>query len=321
MFKKKMKQIGAMAMAASMILASVQLPPLAANAAENTNLALSATATASNSEGGNEIAKINDGNMNTRWSHDQSNTSWAQLAWAESKTMKSFVINWQRNNAVNYTLQVSDDGQTWRDVYTATQAPATTTDKITLDTAVTGKFLRLNVTKIEPTNAGVTWNAISVWELQVYEGDIPDTRTQAAKIADSMTAPTVTADTTKIPMPTVPEGYTVEFDADYEQIIGSDGTVYKPLQTKTVKGFYQISNADGTDKAQSAEFTITVPGRYTDAEGANAKPDVIPALQEWHGETGDFVIQSSSKIVYADGLEATAKQFAEDYKDITGNDI
>lgn len=34
MFKKKMKQIGAMAMAASMILASVQLPPLAANAAE-----------------------------------------------------------------------------------------------------------------------------------------------------------------------------------------------------------------------------------------------------------------------------------------------
>ena len=50
MFKKKMKQIGAMAMAASMILASVQLPPLAANAAENTNLALSATATASNSE-------------------------------------------------------------------------------------------------------------------------------------------------------------------------------------------------------------------------------------------------------------------------------
>lgn len=105
MFKKKMKQIGAMAMAASMILASVQLPPLAANAAENTNLALSATATASNSEGGNEIAKINDGNMNTRWSHDQSNTSWAQLAWAESKTMKSFVINWQRNNAVNYNCR------------------------------------------------------------------------------------------------------------------------------------------------------------------------------------------------------------------------
>ncbi len=47
-----------------------------------------------------------------------------------------------------------------------------------------------------------------------------------------MTAPTVTADTTKIPMPTVPEGYTVEFDADYEQIIGSDGTVYKPRRPR-----------------------------------------------------------------------------------------
>lgn len=321
MFKKKMKQIGAMAMAASMILGSVQLPPLNLNAADNTNLALSATATASNSENGNGIAKINDGNLSTRWAHDVSDTSWAQLAWNETKTMKSFVIYWERNNAVNYALQVSDDGENWRDVYTATQAPATTTDKITLNTAVTGKFLRLNVTKIEPTNGGVTWNAVSVYELQVYEGDLPDDRTQATKIADSMTAPTVTADTTEIPMPDVPDGYSVEFDADYEQIIGRDGKVYKPLQTKTVKGFYEVTNEDGSDKAQSAEFTITVPGQYTDTEDANAKPDVIPALQEWHGESGDFVIQSTSKIVYADGLEATAKQFAADYKDITGNAI
>lgn len=318
MFKKKMKQIGAMAMAASMILASVQLPPLAANAAENTNLALSATATASNSESGNGIAKINDGNMNTRWSHDVSATSWVKLEWNEAQTMKSFRIYWERKNATTYALQISDDGQTWTDVASRTQAPADTTDTITLDQAVTAKYLRLNVTGIQ---AMENWQAVSVYELQVFEGDLPDERTDAQKIAAAMTAPVVDADTTKIPMPTVPEGYTVEFDADYEQIIGSDGTVYKPLQTKTVKGFYQISNADGTDKAQSAEFTITVPGRYTDAEGANAKPDVIPALQEWHGETGDFVIQSSSRIIYADGLEATAKQFAEDYKDITGNDI
>lgn len=318
MFKKKMKQIGAMAMAASMILASVQLPPLAANAAENTNLALSATATASNSESGNGIAKINDGNMNTRWSHDVSATSWVKLEWNEAQTMKSFRIYWERKNATTYALQISDDGQTWTDVASRTQAPADTTDTITLDQAVTAKYLRLNVTGIQ---AMENWQAVSIYELQVFEGDLPDERTDAQKIAAAMTAPVVDADTTKIPMPTVPEGYTVEFDADYEQIIGSDGTVYKPLQTKTVKGFYQISNADGTDKAQSAEFTITVPGRYTDAEGANAKPDVIPALQEWHGETGDFVIQSSSKIVYADGLEATAKQFAEDYKDITGNNI
>ena len=279
---------------------------------------MSATATASNSESGNGIAKINDGNMNTRWSHDVSATSWVKLEWNEAQTMKSFRIYWERKNATTYALQISDDGQTWTDVASRTQAPADTTDTITLDQAVTAKYLRLNVTGIQ---AMENWQAVSIYELQLFEGDLPDERTDAQKIAAAMTAPVVDADTTKIPMPTVPEGYTVEFDADYEQIIGSDGTVYKPLQTKTVKGFYQISNADGTDKAQSAEFTITVPGRYTDAEGANAKPDVIPALQEWHGETGDFVIQSSSKIVYADGLEATAKQFAEDYKDITGNDI
>lgn len=162
MFKKKMKQIGAMAMAASMILASVQLPPLAANAAENTNLALSATATASNSESGNGIAKINDGNMNTRWSHDVSATSWVKLEWNEAQTMKSFRIYWERKNATTYALQISDDGQTWTDVASRTQAPADTTDTITLDQAVTAKYLRLNVTGIQ---AMENWQAVSVYEL------------------------------------------------------------------------------------------------------------------------------------------------------------
>ena len=83
-----------------------------------------------------------------------------------------------------------------------------------------------------------------------------------------MTAPVVDTDTTKIPMPTVPEGYTVEFDADYEQIIGSDGTVYKPLQTKTVKGFTRSA----MQTAQIKHSPQSLPLRFRDVIQMQKEP-------------------------------------------------
>ena len=55
-------------------------------------------------------------------------------------------------------------------------------------------------------------------------------------------------------MPEVPENFTVEFLADYEQVIDRDGNIYKPLTGKTIaKGVYKVTKADGTH-AESDEF-------------------------------------------------------------------
>ena len=56
------------------------------------------------------------------------------------------------------------------------------------------------------------------------------------------------------------EGVMAEL-ADYEQVIGEDGTIYQPLETRTVKGFYEITAADGS-VAKTEDFTLTVPGQY-----------------------------------------------------------
>ncbi|RIX52390.1 hypothetical protein D3P08_12980 [Paenibacillus nanensis] len=55
----------------------------------------------------------------------------------------------------------------------------------------------------------------------------------------------------------------------------------------------------------------------------NAKPKVIPSLQQWTGGTGAYTINDTSRIVYAGGteLKATAELFQKDLIEITGQNL
>src|SRR6185312_5378559 len=50
----------------------------------------------------------------------------------------------------------------------------------------------------------------------------------------------------------------------------------------------------------------------------NSTPLVAPALREWHGSTGEFVLDTDSQIVldstYANQLQATAQVFQQDLR-------
>ena len=324
MFQKKLKQMGAWILALSMVLGSSQLPAMGAKAADQ-NLALEAEVTASSSESQNGVNNINDGNAATRWAQATTGSSaWVTYKWNNKPTIKSFSISWERRNAQAYSIQTSADGTNWSDVWSTTTAPASNTVTATLDAPVQTQYLRLNVTNIlahgEGDAEGFSWQAVSVYEFEVYgeEGEaLP--KSDVEQVISSITQPKISADGTHISMPDVPEGVTVRFCADYEQVIGEDGTVYTPLEEKTVKGFYEVSK--GQETAKTNEFTITVPGKYTDSQEANAKPEVIPELQEWHGESGKFILRSAARIIAVEGLADTARRFAEDLKEITGKEL
>ena len=96
---------------------------------------------------------------------------------------------------------------------------------------------------------------------------------EAKEILDGLTAPSVSGSDEEIYMPDTPNGVSVRFCADYEQIVGEDGTIYTPLTDKEVKGFYEVTQGDTSDKTN--EFTFTVPGIYSNM-GTNEKPAVIP---------------------------------------------
>lgn len=338
MLSRKLRKLGAWILVVCLTFGAVQFPAVEGKAAQSENIALSATATASSEEASSvSVGNVVDGDktsMDSRWGSAISDgPQWVQLAWDEQQTIKNIVIYWERKNIKNYKVQVSDNGDDWetaQEIYSNANFPTVKPETIALEEAVTAKYIRVTIGTI--LNQGddtseTAWKTASMYEIEVFSDEIPDNRSKAEKIAADISAPTVASGDKKIAMPEVPSGVSVRFCADYEQVIDEDGTIYQPLETKIVKGFYEVTCPESEDEeegsvAKTAEFTITVPGQFTDGETANAKPAVIPELQEWHGTSGDFAAGSLSRIIVGSReLRDVAEKFAEDYKEVTGLDI
>ena len=113
----------------------------------------------------------------------------------------------------------------------------------------------------------------------------------------------------------------------YEQVIALDGTIRRPLSEVT--SVVTIELSDGGEAKQVVTVPLTVPARKQAAPGANSKPAVVPALQEWIGAQGKFTPNSKSRIVIRKGdaskgsptLRQRMETFAADYQDVTGNKI
>ena len=165
------------------------------------------------------------------------------------------------------------------------------------------------------------WQNSGAYAMKPESGVIDENAT-AKQIADKLAAPTVKADKTGLEWQDVPEGVTVEFLADYEQVVGRDGKIYQPLRETTVKGIYKVTKGEETAEG-AREHTVTIPGKYDNA-GTNAKPVVIPELAEWYGgtEAGSVKIGEGTKIVYKDAaFKAAAEALAADYKAEYGVDL
>lgn len=139
------------------------------------------------------------------------------------------------------------------------------------------------------------------------------------QIANELELQPLAPGTRKLPMPSV-EGAKVEFiGADYEQVIGADGTIHPVLSDTTVEVSFRITKDGGS--VQSKDYTLTVPAS-SKAAGGNPKPSVIPDLREWRGGTGNFEITPASRIIVVTpgnkDLEAKARIFAADLAEVTG---
>lgn len=291
------------------------------------NYCLEGTAEVSNYEetssnpGSQNGAKAIDGDMSTRWAtnNDGKGTTARTLTVTlpAAQRVQFFKVFWEKANIKNYTIDVSesDDGE-FTTVYTNSEQITNTQQTISLDAPVWAKKIRLNVTAY--AEAVSNWWNVSVKEFEAYAvepGAIKDDST-AEEIVDLLNAPVVNTDEMKVTVPeTVPEGTEVEFLADYEQIIGRDGTIYQPLADTTVKVIYKVTK-DEESVEGSTEYTLTIPGRYSDA-GVNEKPTVIPELAEWYGgtEAGNFEI-GSRILVSEDAAEFmdAANALKEDYE-------
>lgn len=295
------------------------------------NYCLEGTATATDFEPttGNTQApdKAIDGDKATRWATNNSANGEADRALTitlpAAQRVQYFKIIWEKANITNYTIAVNtvDDGK-FQTVYT-NDTPITNTQQIiALPNPVWAKQIKLNVTGY--TESVANWWNVSVAEFEAYAvepGSIKDDST-AQEIADVLTAPVVNEEEGKLEITeTVPEGVTVEFLADYEQVVGKDGTIYQPLTDKEIKLIYKVTKDDESAEG-TVEHTVTIPGKYETA-GTNEKPTVIPELAEWYGgdQKGSFSIGENATIYADTAFAAAAQALADDYNAEMGTNL
>ncbi|MBS4749531.1 discoidin domain-containing protein [Carnobacteriaceae bacterium zg-ZUI78] len=297
------------------------------------NLALHKDATSNGNEANSLAAnKATDGNVDTRWASTVGqNQKWLQVDLGDVKTVGSVVLEWERKNAQDYTILVSENGQDWTEAKHITTAPDSFRETINLDQKHQARYIKVQINQFNPSapnrtsDSPINWATVSIMELEAYsERIIPEKQVTLQDVANGLQIPDITSDMTTWTLPEVPNGYTVSFiGADLEQVIDRDLTIHKPLVDTPVVVNYKISN--GTDSIETAAIPVTVPGQYTVEETDNAKPTVVPAIAEWKGHTGEFSVTDSTRIVVnptdRQALQEVVNSFKESYTELTGKPI
>jgi hypothetical protein len=88
-------------------------------ASPDTDLALNQPTTASSiDDTSDEPGNATDGSLSNRWSSAYENDQWIEVDLGSTVSFNQILIVWEQAYALNYAIQVSDDGTTWTDAKT-----------------------------------------------------------------------------------------------------------------------------------------------------------------------------------------------------------
>ncbi|GHH83479.1 hypothetical protein GCM10018793_45680 [Streptomyces sulfonofaciens] len=88
-----------------------------------TDLALHKPVTASTEDPSNPAVNATDGKAGTRWSSEYLDNQWIRVDLGSSHSFDRVAIVWEAAYPKTYTIQVSDDGDSWTDVKSVSNAP------------------------------------------------------------------------------------------------------------------------------------------------------------------------------------------------------
>lgn len=168
------------------------------------NLALYKPVTVSSfqdgSTGGDQAV---DGDLNTFWKTKRANgknsppSEWIKIDLGDSIDLSQVVLEWDTNYATSYTIEVSEDDNTWTTIFDTTNADGGN-DTLTFSLAA-GRYIMLETT---------TWNDNSLrnWlrEFQVYGNFANPSPTSTPSATSISISPTPTNTPTSTPAPTEP---------------------------------------------------------------------------------------------------------------------
>lgn len=311
---------------------------------ENVNHVQGATAKGNASEADNLGAdKAIDGKRGTRWSSGtakpEKNTSTYLEVDLKATSKIGFLdiefeertVDVKPSNVKAFDIQYQAPGSSdWVPARTVSNVQSGSgyepRVRVTLEAPIVAKKIRLTNFDIATVPSQSQWNGVSVVELEAYTNvqTVNETLESVVSKLNRMGDQTVAADVTQIEAPEVPAGFTIELNgADFEQVIGKGGTVHHPLADKVVQVSWKVSK-DGTDeKAITNDIAYEVKGAAAPAQGKNAKPTVVPEIQEWFSNSTDKLgLDALTAVTYRDAsLKSVVDEFVADYKDFTGKTL
>lgn len=261
-----------------------------------------------------------DGDLSTYWaSGNIENTASLEVTLPAAVPFNRLKLQWNNTDArVDFHIELSDNGTDWKSIYSVGEREMQAEEEFILDEQYTSKYVKLVIDAVEGGN-GVELCEFGLYQDLDFVGKID----QAKNLLSSIK---LTDEDTKLEIPEMPEGVEVTYGGtDYEQVIDANRNILKPLVDTDVMVEYKLVSATNPDETILYEVPMTVPGQYDAALSQNAKPKVLPELQQWFGHTGNFEITENSRILLDPALDESYKdmadRFAEDYLDITGNPI
>jgi RHS repeat-associated protein len=131
------------------------------------NIALGKTTTCSSQEGALASGQAVDGSLASRWGSGWSDNEWIKVDLSNSYAVYKVILRWENAYGKDYKIQTSQDGTTWTDAATITNAPKE--DRIiTFSPAVTCRYI-----KMQGIHRGTGWG-YSLWEFEVHGNSIPN---------------------------------------------------------------------------------------------------------------------------------------------------
>lgn len=149
--------------------------------ADNLNLALGKTATASSLEGTNVLANAaTDGDHTTRWSSQFSDPQYIYVDLGSVQTVDRVRLTWETAYGKNFTIDVSNDATTWTTVKTVVNNSPVNSNNLYVNEyerlKATGRYVRMYGT------ARATGYGYSIFEFEVFGYSNPSTSLATGKV-------------------------------------------------------------------------------------------------------------------------------------------
>lgn len=223
--------------------------------------------------------------LNSRWSsaNDWENSDhYLQAEFNDSTSISALKIYWERTNASNYAIEISEDEKNWTEVIAFDTPSMNKEQTIIFDSPVNGKYIRIHVKDVERKEEDLSlyYQNVSIREWEIF-GD-----SELFVINN----PELTAGFMReIPIPEVPLEYELSLGGiNYEALLNED--IFADTLSEVSINLGYILTVDGKEY-ELPGFDLVLPA--SDGTKKEQFPYKDIEVREWKNSVGEINIEKA----------------------------